>query len=251
MDRPVPLGRSSRDVSCRLRVRHMQRQRRVVRWQVPCPAKRVVLVRVARASEWSLRPRLKRAERLDDATHRLHVARRVGRVVVDHDQVRVRARCVQRDANARARALTDGPVIARAARRQHAKKTLALDVKKVARRRAGRRKRFERGKESRGAVRARLVARHRGEARVQAEQTRARGARKRGGELVVARHAHGHVAAAVGRDAPGDERVLGFKREEGGRGGHEELDGGARLRAEASRDVAVAAENRVGDALGA
>jgi hypothetical protein len=33
--------------------------------------------------------------------------------------------------------------------------------------------------------------------------------------------------------------------------GSEELDGGARLRAEASRDVAVAAENRVGDALGA
>jgi hypothetical protein len=204
-------------------------------------------------SEWSLRPRLKRAERLDDATHRLHVARRVGAVVVDHDQVRVRAQGVARDANARARALTDGPVIARAARRQHAKKTQALlDVKKVARRRAGRLKRFERGKESRGAVRApRLVARHRVQARVQAEQTRARGARKRGGERVVARHAHGHVAAAVGRDAPGDERVLGFKREEGGRGGHEELDGGARLRAEASRDVAVAAENRVGDALGA
>ena len=219
---------------------------------MPPPAKRVGLVRVARASECSLRPRLKRAERLDDATHRLHVARRVGRVVVDHDQVRVRAQGVPRDANARARALTDGPVIARAARRQHAKKTLALDVKKVARRRAGRLKRFERGKESRGAVRApRLVARHRVQARVQAEQTRARGARKRGGERVVARHAHGHVAAAVGRDAPGDERVLGFKREEGGRGGHEELDGGARLRAEASRDVAVAAENCVGDALGA
>lgn len=229
-----------------------------MRWQVPPPAKRVVLVRIRRMfSEWSLRPRLKRAERLDDATHRLHVARRVGRVVVDHDQVRVRAQGVARDANARARALTDGPVIARAARRQHAKKTLALDVKKVARRRAGRLKRFERGKESRGAVRAlrdnsaRLVARHRVYARVQAEQTRARGARKRGGERVVARHAHGHVAVSVGRDAPGDERVLGFKREEGGRGGHEELDGGARLRAEASRDVAVAAENRVGDALGA
>jgi hypothetical protein len=39
-----------------------------------------------------------------------------------------------------------------------------------------------------------VVTRDRGEARVQAEQARLRGARKRGGERVVAGHAHGHVA---------------------------------------------------------
>ena len=166
-------------------------------------------------------------------------------MAVDHDQVRVRARVVRYDSNARPGALADRLDVARAARRQHAEKRF-FSCRRFA-------PRGTRGAVvSPGAGRVGLVvARERGEARVQAEQARLRGARKRGGERVVAGHAHGHVA--VGRDASGDQRVRGFKREERGAvwRGSEELDGGARLRAEASRDVAVATENRVGDALGA
>ena len=56
------------------------------------------------------------AEARDDAAHRLHVALSAALVAVDHDQVRVRTRSVRREANARAGALADGPVVERAPR---------------------------------------------------------------------------------------------------------------------------------------
>ena len=148
------------------------------------------------------RRKLKRAEARDDAAHRLHVALSAALVAVDHDQVRVRTReCTAR--RERSRRCARGRTGSRTRRpaKQHGKKS---------------RRFFSAGTVSApGAGRALVVVtRDRGEARVQAEQARLRGARKRGGERVVARHAHGHVA--VSRDASCDERVRGFKREERG-----------------------------------
>ena len=183
--------------------------------------------------------KLKRFEARDDAAHRLHVALSAALVAVDHDQVRVRTRaCTARRERSRRCARGRTGESRRAPRRQHPEKKS--------------RRFFSAGTVSApGAGRALVVVtRDRGEARVQAEQARLRGGTK---TRWRARRRKTRARPRRGfEDASCDERG-GFKREERGGvwWGSEELDGGARLRAEASRDVAVATENRVGDALGA